>query len=520
MEIRMPDSQKKPILLLILDGWGFASQGPGNAINQAQTPNLDMIMRKYPFTTLKCSGPYVGLPEGQMGNSEVGHLNIGAGRIVYQDIMRINMAIEKGELHQNKNLNSLIDRINPDGRLHFMGLVSDGGVHSLQKHLHSLISIVCDKGLKNVFVHCFLDGRDTSPTSGADFVADLENYLKQTGLGRIASIAGRYYAMDRDKRWERTKMAYDALALGEALQAPDPVQLIRDSYAKGETDEFVKPHVIVDSNNRPLATLEDGDGVIFFNFRADRARQLTKALYDSDFSEFERQKKPRLQIVTMTRYDKTFGLPVLFPPERMNNILGEIISANNLTQLRIAETEKYAHVTYFFNGGVEKPFAGEERILIPSPRDVPTYDLKPEMSVFEVTDILVQRINHQDFDFYVCNFANLDMVGHTGIVPATIKACEAVDKCVGRVRQVMLDQGGTMLMTADHGNADDMLDEAGKVKTSHSLNPVPLCLICDLKDVILRDDGILADIAPTVLDLWNLSKPDEMTGQSLIKRKR
>jgi 2,3-bisphosphoglycerate-independent phosphoglycerate mutase len=450
----------------------------------------------------------------------VGHLNIGAGRIVYQDIMRINMAIEKGELHQNESLNSLINRLKPDGRLHFMGLVSDGGVHSLQKHLHSLISIVRDKGLKNVFVHCFLDGRDTSPTRGADYVADLENYLKQAGLGRIASIAGRYYAMDRDKRWERTKMAYDALTLGEALQAHDPVQLIKDSYGRGETDEFVKPHVLVDSDNKPVATLQDGDGVIFFNFRADRARQLTKALYDQDFSEFERQKKTRLQMVTMTRYDKSFGLPVLFPPERMKNILGEVISAKNFTQLRIAETEKYAHVTYFFNGGVEKPFAGEERILIPSPRDVPTYDFKPEMSVFEVTDTLVQKINHQGFDFYVCNFANLDMVGHTGSVPATIKACEAVDKCVGRVRQALLDQGGTMLMTADHGNADDMLDEAGKVKTSHSLNPVPLCLVCDLKNLILRDDGILADIAPTVLDLWNLSKPDEMTGQSLIKRKR
>ncbi len=514
----MHDQQIYPIILLILDGWGFAPKGPGNAISQAHTPSLDMITEKYPCTSLKCSGPYVGLPEGQMGNSEVGHLNIGAGRIVYQDIMRINLAIEKKELSNNQNLNQLIEKVKPHGRLHFMGLVSDGGVHSLQQHLHRLLEIVRDKGVKQVFVHCFLDGRDTSPTSGAGFVSDLQARLKKIGLGSIASVAGRYYAMDRDRRWDRTRLAYDALTLGKADKARDPVQLIKDSYDRGQTDEFVRPHVIVDSDNKPLATLEDGDGVIFFNFRADRARQLTKALYDPDFSEFERQKQPRLQIITMTRYDKTFGLPVLFPPERMKNILGEVVSVNNLAQLRIAETEKYAHVTYFFNGGVEKPFAGEERILVPSPRDVPTYDHKPEMSVYEVTDTLVQKIKGQSYDFYVCNFANLDMVGHTGSISATIRACEAVDECVERVRRATLEQSGIMLLTSDHGNADDMLDETGEVRTSHSLNPVPLCLISDLKGLSFRDQGILADIAPTIIDLWNLDKPDEMTGQSLIKR--
>jgi len=477
-----------------------------------------MIGNKYPMTTLRCTGSQVGLPEGQMGNSEVGHLNIGAGRIVYQDIMRINLAIENKELSQNRNLNQLIDSIMPDGRLHLMGLVSDGGVHSFQGHLHSLVEIARDKGVKEVFVHCFLDGRDTSPNSGADFTADLRDHLKKTGAGRIATVTGRYYAMDRDKRWDRTRAAYDALTLGSGFKAGDPVQLIRDSYDENVTDEFVKPHVIVDSDNKPLATLEDGDGVIFFNFRADRARQLTKALHDPDFNEFERQKTPRLQIVTMTRYDKEFKLPVLFAPEKLKNILGEVISEKKLTQLRIAETEKYAHVTYFFNGGEETPFSGEERILIPSPREVSTYDQKPEMSVYEVTGTLAEKIMERGFDLYVCNFANLDMVGHSGSVQATIKACEAVDECVGRVVQAMLDQEGIILLTADHGNAEDMLDEAGKVKTAHSLNPVPLYMIGGNMDTYLRRDGILADIAPTILDLWKLEKPEEMTGQSLIKR--
>lgn len=513
----MADHKLNPILLLILDGWGVAPAGPGNAVSMSETPNLDMIAAGYPGTVLKCSGPHVGLPRGQMGNSEVGHLNIGAGRIVYQDIMRINLAIEKNELPDNPALNRLVEEIKPGGRLHFMGLLSDGGVHSLQKHLHSLIDIVRAKGITEIFVHCFLDGRDTSPTSGADFTAQLRDYLNKTGIGTIATVCGRYYAMDRDKRWERTKKAYDAITLGLGPMASDPVQLIRDSYENGETDEFVKPHVIVDSEGRPAGTLEDGDGVVFFNFRADRARQLTMALNNHDFSGFERRIKPRISMVTMTRYEKDFEIPVLFPPEKMKNILGEVVSKSSLTQLRIAETEKYAHVTYFFNGGVEQPFPGEERILIPSPRDVPTYDHKPEMSVFEVTDTLVEKISHQAFNLYVCNFANLDMVGHTGSIPATIKACAAVDECVGRVVRAVLEQKGTVLLTADHGNAEDMLDETGKVRTSHSLNPVPLFVINSHKNMNLRKQGILADLAPTILDLWNLKKPVEMTGESLLK---
>lgn len=512
----MPDSPKKPVLLLILDGFGLAPKGPENAISLARTPYLDMIADKYPQASLKCFGPSVGLPEKQMGNSEVGHMNIGAGRVVYQDIMRINRAIENSDFSRNQELNRVFRQTRESGRLHLMGLVSDGGVHSLQKHLHSLVDLAAEKGVKKLFIHCFLDGRDTSPTSGADFTADLQEHLKQTGTGRIATVAGRYYAMDRDKRWERTRQAYDALTRGQGIKAHDPVELIRKSYDHGETDEFIKPHVLVDSDSHPVATLEDGDKVIFFNFRADRARQLTRALSDPDFSEFERQKTPKLQITTMTMYEEEFDLPVLFPPEKLDNILGQIISRNNLTQLRLAETEKYAHVTYFFNAGSEESYPGEERILVPSPKEVATYDLKPEMSVYQVTDTLVEKINTQSFDLYVCNFANLDMVGHTGSIPATIEACQAVDECVGRVLESALKKDVTVLLTADHGNAEDMLDNNGKVKTSHSLNPVPFYLINAGRNSGLKQNGILGDIAPTILDLWDMQKPSEMTGQSLL----
>lgn len=514
----MADPQKNPILLLILDGWGIAPKGSGNAISQANTPNLDYIIENFPGTKLKCSGPHVGLPEGQMGNSEVGHLNIGAGRVVYQDIMRINLAIEKNELALNPNLHDLFANIRPGGSLHLMGLVSDGGVHSLQTHLHALITIARDQGVSKLYVHCFLDGRDTSPTSGATFVAELQNHLEMTGTGKIATVAGRYYAMDRDKRWERTQLAYDALANGLGPRSDDPVRLIKESYGDGITDEFVKPHVVVDEHGNPCASIKDGDGLIFFNFRADRARQLTRALSEPEFKEFPRAVFPRVHMVTMTRYEKDFDIPVLFPPEKMKDILGEVISSRGLTQLRLAETEKYAHVTYFFNGGSETPFPGEDRILVPSPRDVATYDLKPEMSVYEVTDVLVEKININAFNLYVCNFANLDMVGHTGSIPATIKACHAVDECVGRVMKAMLEKGGYILLTADHGNADDMLGEDGKVKTSHSLNPVPLILISSDATMAQRfgKEGVLADIAPTILDIWGISKPELMTGNTLI----
>jgi len=505
-----------PILLLILDGWGIAPEGPGNAISLANTPNMDKLLKNFAHTSLKCSGESVGLPPGQMGNSEVGHLNIGAGRVVYQDIVRINLAIQDGSIKENKVLNQLLAKIKDGGRLHLMGLLSDGGVHSLQEHLHSLIALAKEKGVSQVFIHCFLDGRDTPPTSGITYVQKLKSYLQEIGVGEIATISGRYFAMDRDRRWDRVKLAYDALTLGQGKVASDPVVAVSDAYAAGETDEFVRPIVLMD-DDKPVATLQDGDGVIFFNFRADRARELCQALFDPHFKEFERKIWPRLYVVTMTEYDKDFGLPVIFPPEKLDNILGQVVSEKGLRQLRIAETEKYAHVTYFFNGGEEEPFPGEDRILIPSPREVATYDLKPEMSVYEVTDVLCSKIRVREYDLYVCNFANLDMVGHTGVIPAAIKACEAVDECVGRVVESMQKVGGTILLTADHGNADDMLDEDGKPKTAHSLNPVPLVLISEnKKDIYLRQRGILADIAPTILDLWSIPKPKEMTGKSLI----
>lgn len=515
----MSEPADTPVLLLILDGWGLAPSGEGNAVSLASTPNLDSFLDNYPWTRLNCSGPDVGLPEGQMGNSEVGHLNIGAGRIVFQDIMRVNKSIEDRELDKNPVLNTLLSKVDRKNSLHLMGLVSDGGVHSLQKHLHALIRIAADQGVSDIYVHCFLDGRDTSPTSGAGFVAELEKYLQELGTGSIATVSGRYYAMDRDKRWERTARAYEAMVSGRGPKSRDPVKLIEKSYQDGETDEFVRPHVIVDENDKPRGLIRDGDGVIFFNFRADRARQMTMALSRDDFDGFERLKRPDVRMATMTMYDKEFDLPVLFPQEKMTRILGRVVSDRNMTQLRLAETEKYAHVTYFFNGGVEKPFPGEDRILVPSPREVATYDLKPEMSVYEVAERLTEKIRQAGHSLYVCNFANLDMVGHTGSIEAALKAGRAVDECAGRVVRAMLDRGGVVLLTADHGNAEDMLTPEGKPKTSHSLNQVPFCLISrddSLAPAGLRDQGRLADIAPTILDIWNIPSPGEMTGQSLI----
>lgn len=500
-----------PTLLLILDGFGLAPAGEGNAVSLASTPNLDKLFLTYPNTQLQASGEAVGLPEGQMGNSEVGHLNLGAGRIVYQDIVRINKAIEDGSIKDNFVLNKLAEDIKKStNRIHLLGLVSDGGVHSLQEHLHYLVSFFKQRGIKEVFIHCFLDGRDTPPKSALNYVKRLVNFLETENFGQIASLSGRYFAMDRDKHWERTELAYNCLVLGEGRIAASPINAIEEAYSKGETDEFVRPTFIQGSQG----FLQDGDGVVFFNFRADRVRQLCRALFDKNFQEFQRKKFPKLNIITMTEYDHTFPLPVIFSPLSLKNILGEVVSNLGLKQLRIAETEKYAHVTYFFNGGREEPFAGEERILVPSPREVATYDEKPEMSVFEVSKKLIDKIKQKEFDFYVCNFANLDMVGHTGVIPAVIKACEAVDKCVGEVVQAMLEVGGQVLLTADHGNAEDML-EGDKPKTSHSTNPVPLILISKRKIVFLSQ-GKLGDIAPTILHLWQIEKPKEMTGNSLI----
>ncbi len=509
----------KPVLLLILDGWGKAAPGPGNAVSRARTPNLDRLCADSPCTTLRCMGSSVGLPEGQMGNSEVGHLNLGAGRIVYQDIMRINLAIKDRTFFSNPVLNECAHTaLGSNGRIHLMGLVSDGGVHSDQAHLAAMLELCRDKGLRDVFVHVFLDGRDTLPTSGLAYVERLQEDMARIGVGRIASVSGRYYAMDRDKRWDRIRLTYDALTQGAGIACTDPAAAIRDAYAEDEKDEFIRPRVVM-QNGEPVGVMGDGDSVFFFNFRADRARQMTQALSDPAFDLFERTRVPALAcMATMTVYDSHFGLPAAFPPVTRTNILGEVVAGHGMKQFRIAETEKYAHVTYFFNGGREEPFEGEERLLIPSPREVATYDLKPEMSVNEVADNLCERIASGKYSLLVCNFANLDMVGHTGVIPAAIKACEAADACVGRVMDALLKAGGTGLVTADHGNAEDMLDAAGKTKTSHSLNPVPCLLVgSGGRGKSLRPDGALCDVAPTLLELLGLAQPAEMTGVSLLQ---
>jgi 2,3-bisphosphoglycerate-independent phosphoglycerate mutase len=507
---------KKPCVLLILDGWGKAAPGPGNAVSQARTPNMDALLGGHPKGELRCMGRDVGLPDGQMGNSEVGHLNLGAGRIVYQDIMRINLAIEDGSLAANPVLAELAGAVRgASGRVHLMGLVSDGGVHSMQDHLVALIKALSDQGVTDICVHAFLDGRDTPPRSGLGYIKALEADLARMGAGRIVSVSGRYYAMDRDQRWERVELAYAALTEGLGLTALSAADAVSDGYEAGENDEFVKPRVIL-RDGQPSGLIGDGDAVLFFNFRADRARELTRALTEDGFAGFARSRKIALShFVTMTRYEKDFGLPVLFPPVSLDRILGQVVSERGLRQLRTAETEKYAHVTYFFNGGQETPFPGEDRELLPSPKDVPTYDFKPEMSVYKVTDTLVTALESGNYDMVICNFANLDMVGHTGVIPAAIKACEAVDQCLGRVMDCVTGLGGTLLVTADHGNAEDMLDEMGNVKTSHSLNPVPFVYVGP-GNFRVRD-GRLADVAPTILAILGIEKPVEMTGENLLQ---
>lgn len=506
---------KKPCVLLILDGWGKAAPGPGNAVSLARTPNMDRLLAEHPRGELKCMGRDVGLPDGQMGNSEVGHLNLGAGRIVYQDIMRINLAIEDGSLAVNPTLVNLAKAaVAGSGRAHLMGLVSDGGVHSMQSHLVALVAALKKQGVADICVHAFLDGRDTPPRSGLGYVEELERDLARLGAGRIVSVSGRYYAMDRDQRWDRVEQAFATLTEGRGLTAESAAQAVRDAYESGENDEFVKPRVVL-RDGRPSSLVQDGDAVLFFNFRADRARELTRALTEEVFTGFDRPRKPALSgFATMTRYDKNFDLPTLFPPMTLDRILGEVVSERGLTQLRTAETEKYAHVTYFFNGGQETPFPGEDRELLPSPKDVPTYDFKPEMSVFKVTDTLVAALEAGKYDLVVCNFANLDMVGHTGVIPAAVKAVEAVDQCLGRVMETVAAAGGTLLVTADHGNAEDMLDEQGNVKTSHSLNPVPFVYVGPGSFRVR--DGRLADVAPTILHIMGIPQPAQMTGESLL----
>lgn len=507
-----------PTLLLILDGWGAGAQQADNAVYTAPTPHLDHFCATYPSTTLQCTGGAVGLPEGQMGNSEVGHLNIGAGRIVPQDIVRISQAIRDGSLATNPVLRELCAATRSQGnRLHLIGLLSDGGVHSHQEHLEALVDLALAAGVAEVCIHPILDGRDTPPQSGVHYMQRLVEFARNRPGCRIATVSGRYYTMDRDKRWERTALGFHALVHGQGPQCSDPVACIHASYAQGEGDEFVVPHVVVHEDGAPVGPIRDGDGVFLFNFRADRVRQLVQALHAHTFSEFDRGAVPHLAaMATMTRYDATFDLPVAFGPQHLGDILGGVVSRAELRQLRIAETEKYAHVTYFFNGGEEQPFPGEDRELIPSPKEVATYDLKPQMSLYEVTERLLTKWHEGTYHLVVANFANLDMVGHTGNFEAALQAAQAVDACAGRIVQAVQDAGGRVLLTADHGNADVMQGENGSPHTAHSQNPVPFVCI-DTQPRDLRSDGVLGDIAPTLLELWGMAQPAAMTGRSLLK---
>jgi 2,3-bisphosphoglycerate-independent phosphoglycerate mutase len=502
---------KEPLILIIMDGFGIGRDYPGNAIKAAKKPNLDRLFHEYPVTQIGASGLNVGLPDGQMGNSEVGHTNIGAGRIVYQELTRITKSIEDGSFFQNSAFLNAIDKAVTGGKaLHLFGLLSDGGVHSHNSHLYALLKLAKQRGCKKVYVHAFLDGRDVPPISGKGYVADCMAKMKEIGVGEIATIMGRYYAMDRDNRWERVKKAYAAMVYGEGNQASDPVQAVEDSYKNGVTDEFVVPTVCAKN-----AQVQAGDSIIFFNFRPDRAREITRSFVDPAFKGFERKKGffP-VNFVCMTQYDATMpNVDVAFLPEKLNNTFAEYISRKGLTQLRIAETEKYAHVTFFFNGGVETVYPGEERVLIHSPK-VATYDLQPEMSAYLVTDELLKRIDSEKYDVIILNFANCDMVGHTGVFNAAKAAVETVDTCVGKVVDDILRHHGVALITADHGNADKMIADDGTPFTAHTTNPVPFCVVgypCKL-----REGGRLADIAPTMLKILGLPQPSEMTGKSLI----
>ena len=506
--------------LIIMDGFGIADDQNCNAILKAGTPHLDALTARFSHTTIGASGMDVGLPDGQMGNSEVGHLNIGAGRIVYQELTRITKDILDGEFFQKEELIWAMDAVKENGgALHLMGLLSDGGVHSHNEHLYALLAMAKRRGLARVYVHCFLDGRDVPPASGLGFVKDLSAKLREIGVGEIATVMGRYWAMDRDNLWDRVKRAYDAITFGEGLTASSGEEAVEASYAKGETDEFVQP-TVVQKGKAPVACVRPGDSILFFNFRPDRARQLTRAYIQPDFAGFARKEGfIPVQFVTMTQYDETFtGVRVVNKPESLTNTLGEYISGLGLKQLRIAETQKYAHVTFFFNGGVEAPNPGEDRVLIPSSK-VATFDLKPEMSAYEVAEEAVRRIESGAYDFLILNFANCDMVGHTGILPAAIAAVKAVDECVGRVVDAILKQGGRCIVTADHGNAEQMIDpENGGPFTAHTTNPVPV-ILCDPSrgHAKLREGGRLADLAPTLLDMAGIVKPKEMTGKSLLE---
>jgi 2,3-bisphosphoglycerate-independent phosphoglycerate mutase len=512
----------RPLLLVVLDGWGSRAEREANAIAIAGTPSMDALAAEFPHAELRTSGLAVGLPEGQMGNSEVGHTNLGAGRIVYQDLVRINRAVEDGELFRNPVLVEAVRRARAgSGAIHFLGLFSDGGVHSHVDHLHALLELARREGVPRAWVHAFLDGRDTPPRSGLDYMRAFERRLGETGYGKIATVCGRYYAMDRDKRWDRVQQAWAMMVRGEGFRARSGVAAIEDAYARDESDEFVKPTVVVDGAGAPRARIQDGDAVVFFNFRADRAREITRALAIDGFQEFDTSPRPRLSCYAcMTEYDETFGLPVAFTPDQPTRIFPEVVAQQGIAQLRCAETEKYAHVTFFFNGGREVQFEREDRILVPSPRDVKTYDEKPEMSAREVTDRLVAAIDSRKYGFILVNFANPDMVGHTGMMEPTVKAIRVVDECVGRLWAAAQKAGMAMIVTADHGNAELMVDpQTGEPYTAHTLGPVPFILAApELRGAKLRADGVLADVAPTAMQVMGLAQPEQMKGLGLVLR--
>ena len=511
---------KKPLALIILDGFGYNPDNYGNAITAANTPNIDALLKKYPHTLIGASGMDVGLPDGQMGNSEVGHTNIGAGRIVYQELTRITKAIQDGDFFSNDALKKAVENCKKNhSALHLMGLLSDGGVHSHNTHLYGLLEMAKREGLKKVYVHCFLDGRDTPPASGKGYIEELEAKMKEIGVGQIGVVSGRYYAMDRDNRWDRVELAYKALTKGEGVKGTDAAQAVQASYDADKTDEFVLPTVI-EKDGKPVTVISDKDSVVFFNFRPDRAREITRAFCDDDFKGFERGKRLDLTYVCFTDYDDTIpNKLVAFHKVQLHNTFGEYLAAHNMTQALIAETEKYAHVTFFFNGGVEEPNKGEDRILVKSPK-VPTYDMQPEMSAPEVCDKLVEAIKSGKYDVIVINFANPDMVGHTGVEDAAIKAVEAVDACVGRAVDAIKEVDGQMFICADHGNAEQLVDyESGEPFTAHTTNPVPFILVNADPKYKLRENGCLADIVPTLIQMMGMEQPKEMTGKSLLEEK-
>lgn len=510
-------SRRKPVLLCILDGFALREEITGNAVAQAKKPNFDRFWNQFPHTTLQASGNAVGLPEGQMGNSEVGHLNIGAGRVVYQDLTRVTKSIEEGSFYNNETFLSAIRHVKEKkSRLHLYGLLSDGGVHSHIKHLFALLDLAAKEQVEEVYVHAFLDGRDVSPDSSLRYIEQLQAKMDELGTGKIATVQGRYYAMDRDKRWERTEKSYRAMVYGEGPSYQDPIQAVKESYEKSVFDEFVMPTVIVDEQGEPVGRIQDHDSVIFYNFRPDRAIQISLAFTNEDFRGFDRgAKQPKdLYYVCLTHFSESVEGYVAYKPSNLDNTLGEVLSQHNLKQLRIAETEKYPHVTFFFSGGREEEFPGEERILINSPK-VATYDLKPEMSAYEVTEALLKEIDADKHDAIILNYANPDMVGHSGKLEPTIRAVEAVDECLGKVIDLVLAKGGAAIITADHGNADLVLTEEGRPFTAHTTFPVP-CIVT-VPDIQLRSNGILADLAPTLLDLLQVEQPKEMTGKSLIQ---